>query len=107
MLDTIDFIVDIAKELASKRRFSDVAVLGSRLWEMVKKMGEEKPRSEELKWAGMLAQEVCAVIALMGMSRLEERPKERAKATEMALEMAKEVDKETGGRWKLEEWVRS
>jgi len=55
----------------------------------------------------MLAQEVCAVIALMGMSRLEERPKERAKATEMALEMAKEVDKATGGRWKLEEWVRS
>jgi len=39
VLDTIDFIVDIAKELASKRRFSDVAVLGSRLWEVVMKMG--------------------------------------------------------------------
>ena len=107
VVDTIDIIVPLAKGLASEGMFSAVAVLGSGLWEMVMKIREEKPRSEELKWVGMLAQEVCAVIALMGMSRLEERPKERAKASETALEMAKDVDEETGGRWKLEEWVRS
>jgi len=107
VVDTIESIVAIAKGLASEGKFSDVAVLGNRLWEMVMKMGEEELRSEELKWAGTVAQAVCSVIALMGASKLEKRPEERAKAKEMALAMAKEVDEGTGKRWRLEEWVSS
>ena len=105
VLDTIDGIVAIAKGLASEGRFSDVAVLGSGLWEMVMKMGEERSRSEELKLMGMLAQWVCSVIALMGASRLEKTPEEREKAKEMALTMAKKVDEATSKRWMLEEWA--
>jgi hypothetical protein len=98
VVDTIDRIVAIAKGLASEGMFSAVAVLGSRLWEVVMKVGKEELRNEELKWAGMVAQGVCSVIALMGISRLEERPEERAKTREMALTMAKEVDEATGER---------
>jgi tetratricopeptide (TPR) repeat protein len=105
VLDTIDSIVSIAKSLASEGRFPDVTVLGSGLWKVVMEVGVERLRSEELKWAGMVAQGVCAVIALMGVSRLEKRPEERAKAREIALTMAKEIDEVTGGVWKLEEWV--
>jgi len=105
VLDTIGFIVAIAKGLASEGRFPDVTVLGSGLWKVVMEVGVGRLRDEELKWAGMVAQGVCAVIALMGVSRLEKRPEERAKAREMALTMAKEIDEVTGGVWKLEEWV--
>jgi len=80
-------------------------VLGSGLWKVVMEVGVERLRNEELKWAGMVAQGVCAVIALMGVSRLEKRPEGRAEAREMALTMAKEIDEVTGGVWKLEEWV--
>jgi arginine exporter protein ArgO len=105
VLDTIGFIVAIAKRLASEGRFSDVAVLGSGLWKVVMEVGVERLRSEELKDFGVLAQRVCEVIAFMGKSRVEEKPEERAKAREMALTMAKEIDEVTGGVWKMEEWV--
>ena len=105
VLDTIGFIVAIAKRLASEGRFSYVTVLGSGLWKVVMEVGVERLRDEELKWAGMVAQGVCAVIALMGVSRLEKRPEERAEAREIALTMAKEIDEVTGGVWRLEEWV--
>jgi len=105
VLDTIGFIVAIAKRLASEGRFPDVTVLGSGLWKVVMEVGVERLRNEELKASGMLAQRVCEVIAFMGVSRLEKRPEERAKAMEMALTMAKEIDEVTGGVWKLEEWV--
>gem|GEM_PF-2523063 len=69
--DTISYIVDIAKELAGEGRFSDVATLGSGLFERVMEMEKEEWRSEELEAVGVLAQRVCAVIALAGKSRLE------------------------------------
>jgi len=105
VLDTIGFIVAIAKRLASEGRFPDVTVLGSGLWKVVMEVGVERLRSEELKDFGVLAQRVCKVIAFLGKSRVEEKPEERAKAREMALTMAKEIDEVTGGVWKLEEWV--
>jgi len=105
VLDTIGFIVAIAKRLASEGRFPDVTVLGSGLWKVVMEVGVERLRSEELKVLGVLAQRVCEVIAFMGKSRVEEKPEERAKAREIALTMAKEIDEVTGGVWKLEEWV--
>jgi len=105
VLDTIGFIVAIAKSLASEGRFPDVTVLGSGLWKVVMEVGVGRLRNEELKASGMLAQRVCEVIAFMGKSRVEEKPEERAKAREMALTMAKEIDEVTGGVWKLEEWV--
>jgi tetratricopeptide (TPR) repeat protein/CHAT domain-containing protein len=80
VLDTIDSIVSIAKRLASEGRFPDVTVFGSGLWKVVMEVGVERLRNEELKWAGMVAQGVCAVIALMGVSRLEKRPEERAES---------------------------
>jgi tetratricopeptide (TPR) repeat protein len=105
VLDTIGFIVAIAKSLASEGRFPDVTVLGSGLWKVVMEVGVERLRNEELKALGMLAQQVCEVIAFMGKSRVEEKPEERAKAMEMALTMAKAIDEVTGGVWKMEEWV--
>jgi hypothetical protein len=105
VVDTIDIIVPIAKGLASEGRFSDVAVLGSELLVVVMEVGVERLRNEELKDSGVLAQLVSGVIALVGASKVEGKPKERAKAMEMALTMAKEIDEVTGGVWKLEEWV--
>jgi hypothetical protein len=98
VVDTIDRIVAITKGLASEGMFSAVAVLGSRLLGVVMEVGKEELRSEELKALGMLARWVCGVIALVGASRVEERPEERAKTREMALTMAKEMDEATGER---------
>jgi tetratricopeptide (TPR) repeat protein len=106
-VDTIDRIVGIAKELAGEGRFAETATLGSGLHKLVVEMEKERWRSNELKDSGMLSRRVCAVIALVGKSRLEEVPEEeRVGARETALGVAKEVDEATDGIWGLEEWVR-
>jgi len=106
--DTIGDILGIAKELAGEGRFSEVAELGGGLHELVVEMEKEEWGSEELKAVGVLARRVCAIIALVGKSRLEEVPEEeRAEAGETALEMARMVDEATGGVWGLEGWVSS
>jgi hypothetical protein len=104
--DAIGSIISIAKELAGQGRFAETAALGGELYGMVVEMEKEIWRSEELKVFGVLSRRVCAVIALVGKSLLEEAPEEeREEARKTALEMAKEVDEATGGRWALEEWV--
>jgi tetratricopeptide (TPR) repeat protein len=104
--DAIGSIISIAKELAGQGRFAETAALGGLLYGMVVEMEKEIWRSEELKVFGVLSRRVCAVIALVGKSLLEEAPEEeREEARKTALEIAKEVDEATDGRWALEEWV--
>jgi len=107
VVETLDDIVHTAKRLGEEGRWEEVAALGDRLYRRVVEIEKEEWRSGELKAVAMLVRRVCAVIGLVGKSRLDEVPEEeRAEARETVLEMVKEVDEATGGVRGLEEWVQ-
>ena len=107
VMEVIGDVVDIAKELVREGKFTEMAALGERLHGMVVEMEKQGWRSEELRAFGVLSRRVCAVVALLGRSQLEEVPEEeRGEARKTALAMARMVDEATGKVWGLEEWVR-
>ncbi len=105
--DTLHQIIGLAKEIAETGKSVELARFGSALYGVVEQVGKQGWRDKELEAWGALCQEVCAVIALVGMSASTEvEANQRMEARAAALARAKRVDEMTRGALKLEEWVR-
>jgi tetratricopeptide (TPR) repeat protein len=103
-LETLDQIIDLAKEIPVSGNIQAVAQLGQKMQEVVEQRSSQGWQDDELQAVGMLCQRVFAVLTLLGPIAAVS-PKAQQEARSQVLESAKEVDAETAGQWGLEAWV--
>lgn len=101
-MDTLQQILDTAKELARVGMLPEVEQLGAAGYGAVQQVAGQGWRSQELEQHGHLAHNLCTMLALPGRSRGDAASSDYAQA----VEGAQAVDASTNGAWDLEAWVR-
>ncbi len=103
VVDTLQQILDAAKELARVGMLVEVEQLGAAGLQALQQVAQRGWQGPELEATGQVAHDLCATLALLGRSRGDAASPDYAQALEGARAVDASVPAEWG--WNLEAWV--